>query len=238
MLLDQHTCDVPAGFVVGRRQGLVFRVRTLASDRADDFIGRLRGVSAVGVMRFFFLQDLLNSLELRIIDGPAVVINLVLHFPVGYDFLRVSSLLDVEAVIAAHVVVVALLLGEALEGVVDAQTRLQLFSLLLLPGQLVFIRQLRFRGLNDLMRLGRVSMLLPLLLLLFCGLGLCAVLILHFHELLNLLLVEVLTEIPLPLGNLNLQTPRPLRLLPIPPLRPASFLRFPLSRPFLSRLPT
>lgn len=88
------------------------------------------------MMRFFFFQDLLNSLELGVVDSPAIVINLVLHFFVliGYDFLRVSTLLDEETVVAAHVVVVALLLCEALEGVVDAQARLKLLALLLLSG--------------------------------------------------------------------------------------------------------
>ena len=149
----------------------------------------------------------------------------------------VSPLLDEETVVAAHVVIVALLLCEALEGVVDAQTRLQLLSLLLLPGQLVFVGELGFRGLCGVMRLGRVSLLLPLLLLLLCGFDLCAVLILHFHELLDLLLIEVLTEIPLPLGNLHLQTPGSLPLLPIS-LCPTALLHFPLSAPLLPRLPT
>lgn len=93
------------------------------------------------MMLFFFFQDLLNRFELGIVDRPAIVINLVLPFfvLVRYDFLRVSTLLDEEAVIATHVVIVSLLFCEALEGVVDAQARLKLLSLLLLSSQLVFV---------------------------------------------------------------------------------------------------
>lgn len=136
LLLYQHACDVPAGFLVGRRQGLVFGVGALASDGADYLIRRLRGVSAVGLMRLLFFQDLLSGFELRVDDRPAIVVNLVLHFfvLVGYYFLRVSAFLDEEAVVAAHVVVVALLLGKPLEGVVYVQARLLLLALLLLPG--------------------------------------------------------------------------------------------------------
>lgn len=93
------------------------------------------------MMRFLFFQDLLNSFELGIIYRPAIVINLVLPFfvLVRYDFLRVSTLLDEKTIIAAHVVIVSLLLCEALEGVVDAQARLKLLSLLLLPSELIFV---------------------------------------------------------------------------------------------------
>lgn len=239
MFFDEHACDISAGFLVGRRQGFIFWVGAFAADSTDDFIGRLRGVSAVAMMRFFFLQDLFNSLELGVVDGPAIVINFVLPFFVliGYDFLRVSSLLDEETVVAAHVVVVALLLCEALKGVVDAQARLKLLALLLLPGELIFVSRLGLWGLGNVMRLGSVSMLLLLFLLLLCWSYLCTVLVLHLHELLNLLLVEVFTEIPLPLSDLNLQTPRPLPVLSRPFL-PRSLVLLPLALTFLPRLPT
>lgn len=67
--------------------------------------------------------------------ASAVVINFILHFFVliGDYFLRVSPLLDEETVVAAHVVIVALLLCESLEGVVDVAGEL-LLPLLLLSG--------------------------------------------------------------------------------------------------------
>ena len=89
------------------------------------------------------------------------------------------------------------------------------------------------------MCLWRVSMvILPLFLLRLCWLHLCAVLILHLHELLDLPLIEVLTEIPLPLRNLDLQTPRPLAFLSIALLRPRPLLLLPLAHAFLPRLST
>lgn len=73
------------------------------------------------------------------------------------------------------------------------------------------------------MGLGCVAMFLSLLLLGFCWFGFGSILILHFHEFLDLFVVEVFTEIPLPLSNLNLQTPRSLHFLSIA-LLSSSFL--------------
>lgn len=85
------------------------------------------------------------------------------------------------------------------------------------------------------MCLWRVAVFLPFLLR-FCWFGFGAVLILHFHELIHLFLVEVLTEIPLPFGNLNLQTPRSLHFLSIALVRSYSFVLLLLAQAFLPRM--